>query len=122
MNDSAPSPQYAPAPPTNRLAVISLVSGILSWFLFPVIGALVAIVTGHMARREIKNSFGTQSGDGLAIAGLIIGYINLVLSCVSLLVVVLIFGGAFGLGACALLSESAGLVISSDTLASFLPN
>lgn len=122
MNDSSPSPQYAPAPPTNTLAVISLVSAILSWFLFPVIGALVAVGTGHMARREIKNSLGTQSGDGLAVAGLIIGYINLVLSCVSLLVVVLIFGGMFGLGACALLSEVASLVISSDTLASFLPN
>jgi hypothetical protein len=41
--------------PTNTMAIVSLVSGILSWFMFPVIGALVAVVAGHMARNEISH-------------------------------------------------------------------
>ena len=65
MSNSGPSPQYDPAPPTNTLAVISLVSSILSWFLFPIIGALVAVVSGHMARREIKNSSARKVALGL---------------------------------------------------------
>jgi hypothetical protein len=101
-------PQYAPSPPTNTLAIVSLVSAILSWFLFPIIGAVVAVITGHMARSEIRNSFGAQSGDGLAIAGLIVGYVNLAIYCISLLIFVLIFGGMIGLGGCAVLTDSVG--------------
>lgn len=111
-------PQYS-NPPTNTLAVISLVASILSWFMFPVIGALVGVFTGHMARREIRNSHGTQAGDGLAIAGLIIGYVHLVTSCLSVLAFVLIFGGMIGLSGCAILSEMAHL-ISSGELATVL--
>lgn len=101
-------PQYIPGPPTSTLAIVSLVSAILSWFLFPIIGALVAVVTGHMARREIRDSLGAKSGDGLAIAGLIIGYLNLVMYCVSFLIFILIFGGMIGLGGCAVLADSIG--------------
>ena len=32
---------------------------------------------GHVARRQIRRSAGTQTGDGLAIAGLIVGYLIL---------------------------------------------
>ena len=49
------------SPPTNTMAVISLVSGILSWFIFPVVGALVAVITGHMARNEIRSCSKTTS-------------------------------------------------------------
>ncbi|MBN1218076.1 MAG: DUF4190 domain-containing protein [Anaerolineae bacterium] len=109
-------PPYAPSPPTNTLAIVSLVTAILSWLFFPILGAIVAIITGHMARREIQASYGAQSGDGLAMAGLIIGYLNLVLYCVFILIFVLIFGGMIGLSGCAILSEStnfnpAGLII-----------
>jgi hypothetical protein len=92
------------------MAIVSLVSGILSWIMFPLIGAIVAIITGHMARKEISNSFGAQTGDGLAIAGLILGYVNILLTCLSLVFVVLIFGGMFGLAGCAVLSDSASFV------------
>lgn len=76
-------------------------------------GALVAVITGHMARREIRESYGAQTGDGLAVAGLIIGYLNLVLYCVSILIFVLIFGGMIGLSGCAILADSAGFIPSS---------
>lgn len=114
------TPQYTSSPPTNTLAIVSLVSGILSWIFFPVLAAIVGVITGHMARREIRNSYGAQSGDGLALAGLVISYANLALSCVSLLLFVLFFGGMIGLSACAVLSESANLVSSSQLLESLL--
>ena len=43
---------------TNNLAIVSLVSGLLGWTLLPWIGSIVAIVTGHMARAEIRRRSG----------------------------------------------------------------
>ena len=56
--------------PNSQLAIASLVSGILGWTLVPFIGTLVAIITGHMARSEIRRSNGQLGGDGMAIAGM----------------------------------------------------
>lgn len=62
---------------TSAMAVISLISGIVSWFALPVLGGIVAVITGHMAKREIRGSVGRLTGDGLATAGLVLGYLNL---------------------------------------------
>ena len=78
---------------TSNLAIISLVSGILGWTFLPFVASLVAIVTGHMARAEIRRSAGTMEGDGLAMAGLVLGYSMLIISLVGLLLIVLFFGG-----------------------------
>ena len=89
-----------PAPPiaagqTNTLAVVSLVSAIGAPFghLIGVGGItliIVSIVTGHMARSQIKRT--GERGDGLAIAGLIISYVHL---AVTVLVVIFFFGLIF---------------------------
>lgn len=83
----------AAAPRTNTAAVISLVSGIASWVLLPFIAALVAVVTGHMARSQIRQD-PPQDGDGYAVAGLILGYLNLalVLALFALLVILVVVG------------------------------
>ena len=78
---------------TSNLAIISLVSGILGWTFLPWIASLVAIVTGHMARAEIRRSAGTMEGDGLAVAGLVLGYAMVVISFIGLMLIVLFFGG-----------------------------
>jgi len=66
---------------TNALAVVSLVSGIAAWCVFPFIGAIVAVVCGHLARGEIRHAPpGSVEGDGMAVAGLVLGYVQLVLS------------------------------------------
>ncbi len=122
MNESMQPRQYTPTPPTNTMAIVSLVASILSWVFFPFVAAIVGVVTGHMARRAIKASYGAESGDGLAIAGLIIGYLNLATYCFALLFFVLIFGSVFGLSACAVLAESAGLIFSGEPIASLLAN
>ena len=67
---------------TSALAITSLVSGILGWTLVPWIGSIVAIVTGHLARGEIRREPERVDGDGLAIAGLVLGYAMLAFSVV----------------------------------------
>jgi hypothetical protein len=61
------------------MAIVSLVASILGWTLVPLIGAIVGVITGHMAKKEIRDSNGALTGDGLATAGLVIGYIELAL-------------------------------------------
>lgn len=57
---------YAPAaPPTNTMAILSLV--------FAFVFSPLAIVFGHMAKKQIKER--GEGGDGLATAGLVLGYI-----------------------------------------------
>jgi hypothetical protein len=78
---------------TNNLAIVSLVSGILGWTLLPWVGSLVAIITGHMARAEIRRNADTQEGDGLAIAGLIMGWGMVALSVLAIVAIFMFFGG-----------------------------
>jgi hypothetical protein len=93
---------YFPAPhavpnsrPTSGLAITSLVSGILSiTFVVPFISSIVAIVTGHMARAEIRRTNGAIGGDGMAVAGLVTGYAGLGI-IVAFVGFFLIFGLAF---------------------------
>jgi uncharacterized protein DUF4190 len=77
---------------TNTLAWVSLITAVIAPFgHFTGIGGLtltiVSIVTGHMARRQIRQT--GERGDGLALAGLIISYIHLALSA---LVFIFFFG------------------------------
>lgn len=87
---------------TSPVAIISLVFGILGWFALPLLGALIAIIAGHVARGQIRESRGELQGDGLAVAGLILGYLSLglVLLIVGLMMI-------FGLGLFAFLSAGA---------------
>lgn len=79
MIDPLPPTTTAPAAQVkdSTLAIVSLISGIVTWFVIPVLGAIVAIITGHMAKSEIKKSAGMLKGNGMATAGLILGYVQL---------------------------------------------
>ena len=85
-------------PRTSALAVISLVFGIVGWLPVPVIGSIVAIVTGHLARAEIRRNPQGLEGDGLAIAGLVLGYAALALWVLAIMVMFLFLGGMVWLG------------------------
>lgn len=82
-----------PLKETSPLAIASLISGILGWTLLPWLGSIVAIITGHMARSEIRANPATKDGDGLALAGLIMGWAMIALSILTILVIMLFFGG-----------------------------
>ena len=78
---------------TSVLAVISLVFGILGWTLLPFLGGIVAVICGHLARGEIRREPDRLEGDGMAVAGLVLGYSSLVLGLLFLLAIFLFFGG-----------------------------
>lgn len=78
-----------PSSPSSALATISLIAGILSWLAIPFIGAVVAVICGHMARSEIRQSNGTMGGDGMAVTGLVLGYAQLIISALAALVIVI---------------------------------
>jgi len=79
--------------PSNDKAVVSLICGILAWVLFPFICAIPAIIFGHIARNEIRDSNGQMGGRGMALTGLILGYGQMVLfvlgcGCIVLLALI----------------------------------
>lgn len=71
---SVPAPAAPSAPEFSGKAIASLVLGFLSCFL-P--AAIVAIVLGHIARSEIKRDPRRLQGAGVAMGGLVLGYIGL---------------------------------------------
>ncbi|MBN2148592.1 MAG: DUF4190 domain-containing protein [Anaerolineales bacterium] len=70
---------YNPPPSVQNssMAIISLIAGLLGLFVFPLIGSIVAVITGGMAKKEIQSSGGMMGGDGMATAGLILGWIGI---------------------------------------------
>ena len=83
-----------PARTTSTTAIVSLVFGIVCWIAIPIIGAIVAIVCGHVARGEIRNAPpGSIDGDGMAVAGLILGYLHLGVLAMFLVLVFTVLGG-----------------------------
>jgi hypothetical protein len=84
------APYSAAGPPNSTAAIVSLVFGILSWVMLPVIGPIVAVVAGHMTRGEIRRSNGQVGGGGMAIAGLVLGYLQIALMILAICAIVAI--------------------------------
>jgi hypothetical protein len=78
---------------THTLAVLSLAFGLLAWFGLPVVGAVVAVVTGHVALNEIRRAPDAYEGRGMALTGIILGWLNLALSAMIVAAIFLFFGG-----------------------------
>lgn len=77
----------------NTLSVVSLASAISG------IGALIAVITGHIALKQIKQT--SQAGRTLALTGTVLGYVHLagwiIFGILGVITKVLIISGAFGL-------------------------
>src|ERR1700686_5388894 len=77
MADQTPSPP--PAGPTTPqiapMAIVSVVLGVLSFLCIPIVPVIPAIVCGHVAWSKISKSGGALYGKGIAIVGLIVGYL-----------------------------------------------
>lgn len=91
----------------SSLAIVSLIFGILTWTILiwiAPLGAIVAVITGHLGKNEIDRSRGRIKGSGMATAGLIMGYIQLGLAVLGI-IGVLIFLAASGLALSDLTSQ-----------------
>lgn len=88
----SPYPVYPAPRPTSGLAITSLVcalvSVLFSWLVLPILVAVAAVITGHMALKKTKSD-PTVGGRGMAFAGLIIGYV--VLGIGVLLIAITVF-------------------------------
>jgi hypothetical protein len=71
---------------TNGFAIASLVLGLLG-------GNLLAVIFGHVARSQIRRT--GESGDGLALAGLILGYVELGALVIVVMGLVSFFGAVY---------------------------
>lgn len=98
-----PYPQYGQyAPPqqqpvyvtqptkTNGFSIAALVLGIV-WIYW--IGSILALVFGYIAKSQIDNSGGTQSGRGMAIAGIVLGWVG-----IGVLLLLIVVGVGVGIG------------------------
>lgn len=86
---------YAPARPSSGLALTSLITGIaaivLIWITVGAVAAIVAVVTGHMALNRMKSQ-PELTGRGMAITGLVLGYVTLGIGAIFALFFMLVFG------------------------------
>jgi hypothetical protein len=98
--------------PASSMAIISLISGVLGLTLLPVVGSIAAVITAILARREIRESAGALGGDGLATAGLVLGWIGVALTVIGLCV----FGVLVALPLCLGL-----FAVSTSSTTSWLP-
>jgi hypothetical protein len=78
---------------TNGKAVASLICGIGGFVFFPVLLSILAIILGRSAKREIAQQPG-EGGEGLATAGIVLGWVGVALAVVGLLLVVAVFSAA----------------------------
>jgi len=95
MTETTPAPQptpYTTAAPaeqkTNVLAIVSLVS---AFFI-----SIVAVITGHIALKQIAQT--GENGRGLALAGLIIGYVGLAATVIVVIIWVVLLGAIASTG------------------------
>ncbi len=87
-NPGSPLPAVAPAQGhTSGKAIGSLVSGIL-FFILP--AAIVAVVLGHLSLSEINRSSGRIQGKGMALTGLILGYVGIFIPVVLIIAAIAI--------------------------------
>jgi hypothetical protein len=70
--------------PSSTLAIVSLISAILGFTFAPILGTIVALITGYMARNETRSIPPRASGDGLATAGIIMGWIQVALLVIGI--------------------------------------
>lgn len=75
MNETIPAANANPK--NSALAIWSLVLGVLSLVCLSIFSAVPAVICGHLAYSRIRRSGGALTGDGLAIAGLVTGYIGI---------------------------------------------
>lgn len=76
-------------------AIASMILGICSYLCFGLLASIPAVVLGHIALSKIKQSSGSLEGRGMALAGLILGYINI---GIFVLLLILIVGGMLTIG------------------------
>ena len=94
----SPSQQQPPPPPAqppypgqqarwNAFAIASMVLGII-WIYW--IGSILALIFGYIAKSQIEQSGGREQGMGMAVAGIVLGWVGI--GVLTLFLVLLLVG------------------------------
>ncbi len=94
------------APENNTMALVSLIASILGLTLLPILGSIVGLITGYMAKKQIEESNGAEGGENLAKWGIILGWVGI---------------GLFVIGCCAFFFLFGGMAMLSGTESFVLP-
>jgi hypothetical protein len=87
----APYPYPGQSAGTNGMAIASMVLGIL-WLYW--IGSILALIFGYVARKQIRERH--QGGDGMAIAGIVLGWIGIGTLVLFIILAITAGSGVFG--------------------------
>jgi uncharacterized protein DUF4190 len=82
-----PAYVYAPAQPTNGMAIASMVTSIAAFVICGGLFGIVGAILGHVARKQCRER--GEQGEGMALAGIIVGWIGF---GIGLLIITLYIG------------------------------
>jgi len=91
-------PYQAPPPgipisrpkPNDGSAVASLIMGIAAFLVCPLVLGVLAVVFGYIGKRNIEESAGTLGGESFAVAGIILGWINLAIVAIVAITIIIV--------------------------------
>lgn len=84
--------QAQPAPATHALAIVSLALSILGLAgVLPLVGSIGGIISGHIARQEIEAKPQQYGGEGVARAGVVLGWVGVVIGLLLICLAALAF-------------------------------
>jgi heme/copper-type cytochrome/quinol oxidase subunit 2 len=89
-NPSYNDPQLQKSAGPSSNAIISLVFGILSYFICGLVGGIVAWIVGAVELGKIKRGESNIESKGMATAGMWLGIANVILSVLAILTVLVI--------------------------------
>lgn len=76
--------------PTHALAIVSLILSILGLIgVLPLVGSIGGIISGQIARKEILEKPDLHSGEGVARAGIVLGWVGVALGLVFVCLILL---------------------------------
>ena len=81
-------PMMMTTPGTSGKAIAALILG-LCVFLVGLFAGIPAVILGHMALTEINTSGGLKGGKGMAITGLVLGYLSIAAGVCGILLIIL---------------------------------
>src|SRR5262249_50359761 len=79
---------YRVEPPTDGKALASMIFGIVGMLCFWGVLGIPAVILGHLAKSSISKSMGRLKGEGMATAGLVMGYLNIALGVLIVIAIV----------------------------------
>ncbi|MDQ1113541.1 putative membrane protein [Microbacterium testaceum] len=86
---------YAAPARTNVLAIVSLVASLVGFVLIlPVVGSIAGVIMGHISLKQIKER--GERGRGMALAGVIIGYVTLLFVILFIIGISILIAGSAG--------------------------